>query len=122
MLYRVLFGLIPTILIALVVTGAMPVSNAIGVTGGVDDVAGRVGEEGGEGSSQAEPPRGPNPPEVVRNAQDASEVFDSVDHSLEAEIKRRAPEEKKRDARIRREQLEQSGKVGWVPKGGGWGS
>lgn len=48
--------------------------------------------------------------------QAASELFDAVDADLDAEIKRRAPEEKKRKERLRREQLGD-----WAPKAGGWG-
>lgn len=49
--------------------------------------------------------------------QAASELFDAIDADLDAEIKRRAPEEKKRDERLRRERLGD-----WAPKGGGWGN
>lgn len=54
MLYRVLFGLIPTVLIAMVITGAMPVSNVVGMTGsdGVDNVAERVEDDKAKAAGQ----------------------------------------------------------------------
>jgi hypothetical protein len=49
--------------------------------------------------------------------QAASELFDAIDADLDAEIKRRAPEEKARKQRLERERLGD-----WAPKAGGWGN
>jgi hypothetical protein len=60
-------------------------------------------------------------PDAAVTPGQVSEVFDGVDASLEAEIKRRAPMEKERDERLRRERLRQKG-ADWAPSGGGWGN
>jgi hypothetical protein len=73
--------------------------------------------------AQGQPDSDPKPSGIARNGamaptpQAATELFDAVDADLDAEIKRRAPEEKKRKQRLERERLGD-----WAPKGGGWGN
>jgi len=115
MVYRVLIGAIPLLIAALFFTGAMPLSTVVG-SGGVH----RPAEEAQ--AREAASTRSPAPPEKVTNAKEASELFRSVDASLDEEIKRRAPEEKRSKERVRREQLRQKGQSDWAPQGGGWGN
>jgi hypothetical protein len=60
-------------------------------------------------------------PEAAVTPGQVTEVFNGVDASLEAEIKRRAPLEKESKERLRRERLRQKG-ADWAPSGGGWGN
>ena len=60
-------------------------------------------------------------PDAAMTPGEVTEVFNGVDASLEAEIKRRAPEEKASKERLRRERLRQKG-ADWAPSGGGWGN
>jgi hypothetical protein len=109
MLYRALIGIVPMILVALFVTGAIPLSSVVPSGEYRSPVV--QAEERTSGIRSA----GQLPDAAVTPGQ-VHQVFEGVDASLDAEIKRRAPEEKKREERLRRERLGT-----WAPKGGGWG-
>jgi hypothetical protein len=109
MLYRVLIGLIPTVLIALFMTGAVPMGSMLPASE-YRSSAVRAEDKTGDAGSAANLPRAAMTPGQV------TEVFDGVDASLDAEIKRRAPEEKRRKERLQRERMGE-----WAPEGGGWG-
>lgn len=114
MVYRVLIGVIPLMLAALLFSGAIPVSSVVG--------SGAVHRPAAQAAVAATDLQSPTPPEMVTNPKEASQLFDSVDASLDAEIKRRAPEEKKRKERLQRQRMEAKGQAGWAPEEGGWGS
>lgn len=115
MLQRVLFGAAPIALLAGLVSAC---GSAAGVSAPDDGrpvgILSQAQEQvDGEAKPKALAPDGAMAP----TPQAASELFDAVDADLDAEIKRRAPDEKKRDERIRRERLGD-----WAPKAGGWGN
>ena len=121
MLYRVMIGMIPTVLIALFISGAIPMSSVLPTSGYHASAA-----KGGANTSDSRSAR--NLPEAAVTPGQVSEVFRGVDASLDAEIKRRAPEEKRRKERIRRlheradaERRGVSGDWAPTPSGGGWG-
>jgi hypothetical protein len=110
MLYRALIGIVPMILIALFVTGAIPLSSVVPSSEYRSSVVEGEDKASGIRSARQLPDRAVTPGQV-------HEVFQGVDASLDAEIARRAPEEKERKERLRRERLGT-----WAPEGGGWGN
>lgn len=113
MMYRVLIGLIPTVLIALFMTGAIPIGSVLRTTE-YRSSAVRAADEARQGGSAK------NLPDAAMTPGQVTEVFNGVDASLDAEIKRRAPLEKASKERLRREQLRAKG-ADWAPSGG-WGN
>lgn len=115
MLYRVMIRTVPIALGALLVTGC----GQAGSMSPPDD--GRP--VGILTQAQDQLDGKPRPRGIAKDGamaptpQAATELFDAIDADLDAEIKRRAPDEKRRDARIKREQLGE-----WAPKAGGWGN
>ncbi len=114
--YRAATGMVPLALLAALVTGC----GSAGSMSPPDD-----GRAVGILSEFTEEPNGAGKPKKLPDAAvtpgQVTEVFNGVDASLEAEIKRRAPQEKASKERVRREQLRQQGKSGWAPSAG-WGS
>ena len=109
MIYRVVIGLIPVVLIALFFSGALSMGSAAPAT--------ETGASASQGDEKTSDGRAANGlPEAAVTPGQVSEVFRGVDASLEEEIRRRAPEERRREARLRRERLGT-----WAPEGGGWG-
>lgn len=109
MLYRAIIGFVPMILIALFATGAIPLS-AVMPTTEYRSSAVRAEEETPDDAAGTQVQGAAMTPGQV------SEVFDSVDASLDAEIKRRAPRERESKERIRRLHQQQM-----APEPGGWG-
>ena len=115
MLYRVMILTVPIAVGALLVTGCGSASSMsppddgrpVGIlTQAQDQLDGK-----------------PRPRPVAKDGamaptpQAATELFDAIDADLDAEIKRRAPEEKARKRRLEREHRGE-----WAPKSGGWGN
>jgi hypothetical protein len=98
------------ILVALFVTGAIPLSSVVPSGEYRSSVVQTEDKTSGIRSAGRLPDAAMTPSQV-------HDVFQGVDASLDAEIKRRAPEEKKRKERLRRERL-----GSWAPTGGGWGN
>ena len=109
MLYRAMIGLVPMILIALFATGAIPLSSVMPTSEYRSSVV-----QGGDKTSGVR--SAGNLPEAAVTPGQVHEVFQGVDASLDAEIKRRAPREKESKERIRRLHQEQR-----TPVPGGWG-
>jgi hypothetical protein len=114
MLYRAIFGIVPMILIALFATGAIPLSSVM-PTSEYRSSAVRAGDKTADARPAWDRPAKQVPGAAITPGE-VTEVFDSVDASLDAEIKRRAPEERRQKERIR--QLHQQQRT---PVPGGWG-
>ena len=116
-LYRILIGMIPTVLIALFVSGAIPISSVLPSAGYHSSIDEKSKDARG----------GRNLPEAAVTPGQVTQVFRGVDASLDEEIKRRAPEERRRKERLRRLHQEQAlarrGIDGaeWQPESSGWG-
>ena len=121
MLYRVLLGIIPMLLAALFLTGAIPLGSVLPTTEYRSAKAGLPEDRTGAAGQPA--PRGAGIPDAMApTPQAATELFDAIDADLDAEIKRRAPAEKASKERLQRERLRESHGSTWSPSGGGWGS
>ena len=114
MLYRAIFGIVPMILIALFATGAIPLSNVM-PTREYRSSAVEAKDKSGDSRPAWDRPVKPLPG-AARTPGEVTEVFIGIDASLDAEIKRRAPDEKRRDERIRQLHRQQR-----TPEPGGWG-
>ncbi|HZG47468.1 MAG TPA: hypothetical protein VEZ41_14570 [Allosphingosinicella sp.] len=114
MLYRVAIRAVPIALVAGLVTGCGQVAAVSPPDDGrpVGILAEFQKDEG-----EAPPKRVAKDGAMAPTPQAASELFDAIDADLDAEIKRRAPEEKARKQRLERERLGD-----WAPKAGGWGN
>ncbi len=114
MVYRVLFGMIPMVCIWLFLSGAIPVTSVIGVTGGVDNVSERVEEDGkGEGPRRRRTPEGMvseklgvMPPGAIDMMEDNMRAVEE----MEKEVRRMEDDERRGIDRSK-----------WEPRGGGWG-
>lgn len=116
MLYRHIIGAAPILLLAGLATGCGSAGaggppddgRPVGIlTQAQDQLDGKPKQRGGIDPNGAMAP----------TPQAATELFDAIDADLDAEIKRRAPEEKRSKQRLERERLGD-----WAPKGGGWGN
>lgn len=122
MLYRAIIGIVPMVLIALFATGAIPLSSVMPASE-YRSSAVRADENGGKAADGKK---------AAMTTGEVKEVFDSVDASLDAEIKRRAPRERESKERIRRLHQQQmtpepgawgrQQSPGSKPQSGGWGS
>ncbi len=110
--YRAFTGMAPIAVLAALVTGC-------GQAAPPDDgrAVGILSQFTEEPSEAGKPKK---LPDAAVTPGQVTEVFDGVDASLEAEIKRRAPAEKASKERLRRERLRQKG-ADWAPSGG-WGN
>jgi len=115
MVYRVLLGMIPLLLIWLFASGAIPLGSVLGASGGgVDNVAERVDEQGkGEGPRRARTPEGMIseklgvlPPGAMSTMEDNMRAVEE----MEKEARRMEDDERRGIDRSK-----------WQPRGGGWG-
>ena len=113
--YHAFTGMVPVALLAGLVTGC---GQAGSMSPPDDGRAVGILSQFTEEPSEAGKPK--KLPEAAVTPGQVTEVFDGVDASLEAEIKRRAPLEKESEERLRRDRLRQKG-ADWAPSGGGWG-
>lgn len=122
MLYRVMIGIVPMILVALFVTGAIPLGSVLPSTeyrsSEVRKAEGEAEDEGGK-SEAAKPYRARTPEGIL--SQRIGVMPPGAIEMMEDNMK--AVEEIEQMAKEHREEMRQEARTpGWKPKSGGWGS